>query len=197
MGCVYQITNLVNGKRYIGATTQLLSRRWADHIAKSKRKDRGRFHCAIKSYGEDLFKPIVLLEADDDKIWLEEARLIALWKPEYNLAAGGRIAYGWKMDPDSVEKRVAKFRGVKRPLISILQKEIIRQKMAKVGGANFTKHMWSKTSTPIICTTNDTIYRSQSTAAKELGIFQANIHKVLSGVYKSTSGYSFEYAVER
>lgn len=40
-------------------------------------------------------------------------------------------------------------------------------------------------------------FQCQSDAARELGLQQANIHKVLSGERKHTGGYVFEYAERR
>lgn len=45
--------------------------------------------------------------------------------------------------------------------------------------------------TPVKCS-NGTTYHSQKEAARQLGLHQANISKVLRGELRSTGGYSFE-----
>lgn len=44
-----------------------------------------------------------------------------------------------------------------------------------------------------IDTGEELIFRSQAEAARELGLYQANIHKVLKGDYRKTGRYVFEY----
>lgn len=52
---IYLITNLANGKTYVGQTIQKLTLRWAQHIADAKR-GRGHALCrAILEYGEQGF----------------------------------------------------------------------------------------------------------------------------------------------
>jgi len=57
LGCIYLITNLVNGKKYIGQHhLPVPDRRWKTHMASSKRGDRKTaLHGAMHKYGLDNF----------------------------------------------------------------------------------------------------------------------------------------------
>lgn len=92
MALVYLITNLVNGKRYIGYTSKTLAHRRQQHFQNAKRsKNSGMLISrAIKKYGRDNFRFEIL----DDGLSVEEAcklevKFIAERKPEYNIKAGG------------------------------------------------------------------------------------------------------------
>lgn len=109
---VYQITNLVNGKRYIGITSKTLARRKAQHVYEGRRGTRGKIYAAMRLYGVDLFRFRALKTcASVDEAKAEEIRLIASWKPQYNIAAGGEGAFGHKMPRAIVERIAAKQRG--------------------------------------------------------------------------------------
>ena len=58
---VYVITNLINGKRYIGITEMALQKRWSAHKWGANSGSKTALHCAIRKYGSNNFKvaPIV------------------------------------------------------------------------------------------------------------------------------------------
>ena len=51
----------------------------------------------------------------------------------------------------------------------------------------------AKMSVPLVCITTGEVFDSQSNCAKELGLHQSLINKVLSGGRNHTGGYKFEY----
>lgn len=103
---IYKITNLVNGKIYIGKTTKTIEQRFKEHIhgAKlwkneellgKKHRRQSRFMPALNKYGYDNFK-IELVESYADDVNLEEKE--KYWisyfnstDPEigYNISPGG------------------------------------------------------------------------------------------------------------
>lgn len=61
-GCVYKHTCTISGKSYIGQTINGIKKRWTGHkaLAKSKAQPSNHFHNAIRKYGTNAFKHIVL-----------------------------------------------------------------------------------------------------------------------------------------
>lgn len=92
---VYMATNLINGKRYIGVTGRNLWRRRTEHKCLARRGGQSLFYKALRKYGADLFRFSILTTcADAADALREEARLIDLLKPEYNICRGGGGAVG-------------------------------------------------------------------------------------------------------
>lgn len=91
---IYKITNLVNGKIYIGLTTQELKIRWKGHKQSSKTDTRPLYK-AMRKYGIDNFSIDVVEHVDDMRSLGERERhYIKLYdtqnpKNGYNLSAGG------------------------------------------------------------------------------------------------------------
>ena len=105
---LYQITNTINGKSYIGITKLSINERWNVHISNSK-KPKYPLHHAIAKYGSDSFL-ITLLEENTDRKYisiLEEPTIIRLQthisKNGYNVAKGG---YGGDLGPEASAKRL-------------------------------------------------------------------------------------------
>ena len=73
MSYIYKITNLVNGKSYIGATKKSLSDRWKYHLHDSKReRSKNRpLYIAMNKYGIDNFNISVVEECEDDSVLFE------------------------------------------------------------------------------------------------------------------------------
>jgi group I intron endonuclease len=89
---IYIITNLVNGKRYVGMTSKTLDVRFAGHKADARRNKPWMLHKAIRKYGEDNFKIELLEETnahDLDELGIVETSWIKKLKPEYNMSLGG------------------------------------------------------------------------------------------------------------
>jgi group I intron endonuclease len=88
---IYCITNSLNGKRYIGATTGKLSRRKSSHLCDLRHNRHGNPHlqAAFNKYG-NVFDFHTLEECETKEILsIRERNLISIQKPEYNLRSGG------------------------------------------------------------------------------------------------------------
>jgi group I intron endonuclease len=95
---VYLITNLRNGKRYVGQTTTSLRRRFQAHVDHSRSAKRNRSKsalcAAILKYGRDAFT-IRLLQScatqeeldEAERRWISELKTLA--PRGYNLRSGG------------------------------------------------------------------------------------------------------------
>lgn len=94
-GIIYQYTNLINGKVYIGQTTTSLETRHKKHL--SQLNDNTYFHRAIKKYGIENFNLIILeqdipLEILDEReiYWIKEKDAYYRSGKGYNLTKGGQ-----------------------------------------------------------------------------------------------------------
>ena len=106
---LYQITNTINGKSYIGITKLSIQERWNIHLSNS-RKPKYPLHRAIVKYGPEFFT-ITLLEESEDRKYIsgqEESTIQRLnthiSTMGYNVAKGG---YGGDLGPEATAKRIA------------------------------------------------------------------------------------------
>lgn len=87
-GYVYLITNLFNGKKYVGITTRTIKDRFSEHC-----KADSAIGKAIRKYGEDLFLINVIDEAvDKDELFHLEMEYISKYDSfnnGYNQTLGG------------------------------------------------------------------------------------------------------------
>lgn len=93
-GYIYLITNLVNGKLYVGCTRVSIARRWAQHCSAARKGSSLAIHRAIRKYGVDNFKIEVLEVANTIELMLSaEIRWITshncIVPNGYNLTMGG------------------------------------------------------------------------------------------------------------
>ena len=91
MAYIYQATNKVNGKKYIGQTTydklrKRIGTHW--HYAKTSGSNLP-FPNALRKYGKDNFYWIVLEECNTEERGEREVYWIDKVKPEYNATKGG------------------------------------------------------------------------------------------------------------
>lgn len=97
---VYKITNLINGKVYIGQTVRSLEERYRGHIQRANKGYMGKLYPAMRKYGIDNFKPEVIEEIDeslpDAKQLLNEREIYWIAKYDsanngYNITLGGDL----------------------------------------------------------------------------------------------------------
>lgn len=91
---IYKITNTINGKSYIGLTTQGLSVRKSEHKYRMLRKKRDhKLYAAFRKYGFDNFRFEAICTALDEKYLPElESMFISKFNSftnGYNMNAGG------------------------------------------------------------------------------------------------------------
>ena len=89
---IYCVTNLVNGKQYVGQTIHTVQERWAKHLCKNS--GCVALKGAISKYGKDNFDVRIIDEAktqseldDKERFWIEY--LNTLSPNGYNLTSGG------------------------------------------------------------------------------------------------------------
>jgi len=161
---IYLVTNLTNGKVYVGQTTAEVEHRWKEHVWDANRpKLCGSFRRAIRKYGENSFSVTTLNQGSSiEELNRLETFYIRMFRSAdplfgYNLNSGGRknaiptyevrmklalASTGRKLSPESCEKlgRAHRQRFIDNPAL--------RQKYseAKKGAGNpgYGKAPWNK-----------------------------------------------------
>jgi group I intron endonuclease len=103
---IYKITNLTNGKIYIGQTVQKNPKvRWYSHLADAREGSKNYLHNAIRKYGADNFTWEVIDTAESiDNLNTKEAFWLAEYRKShrvYNLREAGNNK---THSSDSIEK---------------------------------------------------------------------------------------------
>lgn len=125
MYAIYKITNLINKHLYIGFTSQQPpEKRWKQEIrtARNGAMRRGRrcwngyFFNALRKYGAENFSFEILKQGEDAEwgLVVEEPYYIAMYRPEYNMTAGGEGVLGYKWSREAKEKASARMTGLKK-----------------------------------------------------------------------------------
>lgn len=162
---VYDVINLVNGKRYVGVTAQPGKMRQYQHIAGSPHESW--LTKAIRKYGKENFCFRILKECETiiDAFALEE-RLVALWRPEYNQRPGG--GGGLPFDPVKRQHVLAR--------LEVGREAASRRRMR-----------------PVICLTDGRRWGSTRDAACECGALQSEVATSARGHHALVKGLEFAY----
>ena len=113
---IYLVTNLVNGKHYVGQTTLSVEERWKEHIKKAKTGRRNRLYYAIRKHGPEAFIAEGLTGCDSQE---QMNRLESLWiillktydyKYGYNMTLGGDGCSGIEDVRERMSKAISKAR---------------------------------------------------------------------------------------
>ena len=122
---VYKLTNLQNGKIYVGITNQGARTRYLHHMYEARSGSSFPIHRAILKYGENNFKQEVLevcenyeLLKEREKYWIKETNSYNR-KCGYNLTTGGDGTFGRTHSDATKEKIRQKALGRKRSKDSI------------------------------------------------------------------------------
>ena len=98
MGYIYQITNLVNNKKYIGLTTSTVQERWKQHLQALDRGISYALYQAMRKYGVENFVIEELEEVPNDqlnereKVYIAQKETFIKDGKGYNLTRGGEGA---------------------------------------------------------------------------------------------------------
>ena len=129
---IYQITNTVNGKKYIGKSKDIRGR-WLIHIQLLRRFEGANAHLqhAWNMYGEESFTfEILEAVAEEENLSTREKCLVEERNPEYNLAIVTESS--WRFT-DEVKK---KMRDAKLGKPAAISKEALAERNRKIGEAN-------------------------------------------------------------
>lgn len=89
---IYQITNQINGKVYVGKTEHSIEKRFKEHCqdALKERNEKRPLYAAMRKYGTENFQIELLEETDNpeerETFWIEQKRS---FKNGYNATLGG------------------------------------------------------------------------------------------------------------
>lgn len=219
---IYKLTNLKNGKIYIGQTVGSLGKRWNEHSTSMKNSP---LYNAFRKYGKDSFKIEVVCSALDPSYLNElEQHFIKYFNSfhpnGYNLTSGGDSAYtrsehsrekqrsamlGHTVSEETrakISKTLTGRPGVRKG--AILSAET-RQKISEVQigriaseetKAKMRAAKKGKTlynAKPVLCIETGITYPNATAAAEALGLQQTSISAVCRGDRKSTGGLTFKY----
>lgn len=196
---IYKITNLINGKLYIGQTTRSIEERFKQHLKPSNRCTILKE--AIKKYGRENFKIelIEICKKEDLDIkeifWIKELNTIS--PNGYNIVGGGNKGpimtgnknwmFGKKglFHPQFGKKRSEEFK-----------KNMSEKSSGKNNGMYGVTGKHHPSSIKIVCKNNNKIYDAIQDAARELNLDPSAIVKVLKNKNKHHKGFIFTYFEE-
>jgi len=222
-GRIYQITNKLNGKFYVGKTIKSLSIRFYKHCYDAvKRNSRCYFHKAIRKYGKQNFV-IEEIEVCENDLGNREIFWISTLKPEYNQTLGGDggiLGYSHTEETKKLLsiKRKGKFVGEENPFYNQTHTEEQKEKWSKIrkgqsspcGFAGKSHKEESKSKTSKTLKNNPNVkrikvfqydiegkflreFQSISDAAKFVETNPSNIKYTCEGKFKHCKGYKWSY----
>ena len=217
MYTVYQHKNKINGKVYIGITSQKPEQRWRNG---EEYKSSPHFYSAIQKYGWDNFEHnILFVELTKEQACLKEQELIKEFNSTnreygYNSTSGGDI---FVMNEETKQKISQALMGnqnnlghscseEKKKKISEAQKgrEFTEEHKQKLSEAAKNRHVpcsEEKKQTlkekshkkPVYCEELNKVFESVQECGRQLGIPATNITKLCNGRGKTLKGYHLRY----
>ena len=108
MGYIYKITNIINGKLYIGQTKKTIEERFQAHLKNAKNHINRYLYDAMNKYGYNNFIPSLIEECEDNLLDEREIYWIAFYnttdkKFGYNMTIGGGGGDVWTNNPHKEE----------------------------------------------------------------------------------------------
>ena len=207
---VYIHTNKLNGKKYVGITSQTPNERWRNG---NGYKGSTYFYNAIQKYGWNNFEhEIYKSNLSKEKACDLEVRLIAELKTNneefgYNLDSGGscgkhseftknklkQMFTGRTFSNETIEnmKRAAKIRGGHLCTNETKQK-ISKSKLGHPVSEDTKEKLRKAFSKPILCIETGKIFSSITEAANSINLSKASISSVINGRNKTAGGYHWK-----
>ena len=182
--CVYCHTNKIDGKRYVGITSQKPEKRWGNGCNYS---DSPYFYNAIKKYGWEEFSHEILFTGLSKKEAQEKEReLIAKWELNdrsygYNIQKGGE---GVDAISDETRRKMSEIRKGKK----LSEETKHRMSLGRLGAKHFA-------SIPV-AQVNDSgviiaVFANSREAERATGIESRNIRSCVSGDRLHAGGFSW------
>lgn len=218
---IYKVTNTVNGKIYIGKTSQFKERKWQHE--RCYEKEDCRFHRAIKYYGKEKFNWEIIDQTESlEKAYELEKKYIKQYNSYnpngYNMTKGGAGGSMWNARPvvclniegefvkryDSAgETKIDGFTATDVLLVCKGINHICKGHMfmfedeyEKFGARKYQPQRTKETTPVIQCDLDGNFIKefpSVTKAAEETGTCRTTISGAITGNYKSANGFIFVY----
>lgn len=215
--CVYMHENRVNGKKYIGITSQKPTKRWANGLGYA---GCPKFYNAILKHGWDAFRhDLLFTDLSQEEAERLEVELIAKYKTQdpkygYNLSAGGGGCTGYKLTEDQIARQKAALKG---RVFSDEHKQHIKENHADISGCNHPnygkklkpetikkivenractsrgKHLQARR---VLCIETGRIFDCVRDAAEFIGRYHNTVSVALNKSNRTAGGYHWRYADE-
>ena len=210
MGYIYQITNDINNKRYIGQTCGTLQNRFYKHCwdANNIKQTSCPLHNAIKKYGSEHFAISLIEECDDSVINEREKYWIAYYNTYFDKEVGYNATVGGegngKLDPQTIislweqgknQKEIAELLDCERHSIKKhLQSfgiDAEERKQKKLSNAAKKIIQIDPITQQIV-----NVFQSATLAAQSTGSNISGISQVCNNKRKTHNGYIWKYIIE-
>ena len=223
IGYIYKITNLFNGKIYIGQTSQTINQRWKEHLKDSK-NPKYPLHKAIHKYGIENFKIEEIEACEIENLNEREIYWISFYNSYkgsngYNATLGGEGVRTLNLDANEViskyeelrtlEKTSKYFNCCKESILSILIKnnvdirssvDIAKEKGFTTYALDENKNITKKFST--LYEAGEWVFNNLKHNAKDIHSCKKSIIKAVLqarkayGYYWKNDNYSEDYIEE-
>lgn len=206
MGCIYKITNKINGKVYIGQTSESIEHRWEEHKYAANYNKHKDYNCilhrAIRKYGPETFDVILLEEIDNHLLNSRETYWINYYdsyKSGYNMTLGGEGAR--TIDYNEIYSLWDNGFGIKYIAQTVGCSEVQTREILK-GYSNYSKRESNKRGTRIFAKIviqydlNGNFiakYFSATEASNITGINKSNILATCRFEQKTAGGYQWRF----
>lgn len=189
MWFIYETTNLINGKSYVGQHKGSPSDGYLGSGVALK--------AAIKKYGRENFERQILEEVTEENVNEREIYYIqkrkSEGKAEYNIALGGQPT----LNP---------FAYLSEERVTQIKEKMSKSRKGKISGSAY--HTWELKSPhktgvsqrdkiPVKCLTDGLEFESMSSAAEYYDIDLSSLSKVCLGKRKTVAGKQFEFINEK
>lgn len=187
-GTIYKITNLINGKQYVGQTTNSVLNRFADHCSEKRNRHISN---AIKQYGKENFKVEEIATAFDKEslnnleIYFVE-KFNTMFPNGYNHRAGGNQN---GVCSQELKRKISKAKSGKS--IPSLKNRIISNNQR----LQISKTLGGQKIVGVSLTDNSIIIYETAHSTKAHGHNPSNIVQICKkkGKRKISKGYTFFY----
>lgn len=195
---IYKVT-FPNGKAYIGLTKNALNLRRNNHYFLAKRGSKSAFHLALSKYSGQETWEIIDSALDYEELKFKEIIHISNYQTlapnGYNLTVGGDGTIGHIMTPEQ-RSNISKCQ-IGRPSKKKGRKFKPFTEAHKLKNSLIMQSIWTeKLTKEFIVYKNEEligIFKNQNECARNLNIKVANLNKCLTGIRKTTGGFSFKW----